>query len=224
MFPHGATELDDAPPPKPVEAPPQRWSGILVAAALLLGLAAETYHSRWMFEAYFGQPRQMSLISLRDSPSKSVMRKRVNVRWKRGQDTGVVEEMTTLHNYSKQILDRHTVARYLQLDSTGRSVIVHVKDDSTDAEFDGVVLPVSDDIRGLIAGDNPDYFDKHYCPFYIDTMYLSHSRVLGDLFMRVLAGMACLVYVGRKIRGQGKKGCADPLTRVKVRQSPEGVA
>jgi len=188
------------PPDEQVVTNKRPWTGLIIAIAVLIGTTMEAYDSRWYFKACFQPPIQMTFASLRDSIPANIYHNRIIVRWSQVENSGVVMKETTTDNYNGQLLERKTVAKYYELRSSGRTVIAKIDPTHRTIDYDGVILPVPADIRELISPGNPGAFEKKYCPFYIDTLYIAAKRTYPGIIVRILIWLSCLFYVAKWIK------------------------
>jgi hypothetical protein len=173
-----------------------KWKTLAIATCALVCLAAETWSTRWYFKAYFHPPEEVALAALRDAEPAAVYHKRIFVRWRMIDDSGVVFRQTISNNYNKQVMERKTLAKYILLISAGRAVVASVDPQRKPGSYDGVILPIPPDIRDLLTEHHPEELEKNYCPFYIDTLYVSTARTWWGIVIRAIIGVACLGFIG----------------------------
>ena len=175
------------------------WIGLIIPTVVLLCLAKETYDARWFFTACFQPPVRMTINSLRSASPAEICRKRVVIRWTKVNDSGVVLKSLVQNSIGVR-RDQQTVAKYYELKSSGRAVIVKTDTAYAGKVYDGVVLPVPTHVRELLTDNNPEKFEDQYCPYYIDTLYLTPNRTFWGIFFRAVVGLLCLIYIAKWVK------------------------
>ena len=176
------------------------WTGLIIPMVVMLCLVKETYDARWFFTASFQPPVPMTINSLRSASPAEICRKRVVIRWTKVNDSGVVLNSWTENSIGAR-QDLKTVAKYCELKSSGRAVIVKTDTTYTGKVYEGVVLPLPRDVRKLLTDINPEKFEDQYCPYYIDTLYLTAHRTFWAIFIRTVVGLLCLIYIAKWVKG-----------------------